>query len=134
MITSLCSHKLVKNPISTKVSRVRPRAIGAGGGLGVLLFKGFFAVHRLGIGFQLIRVATLAAALRNVQTPGCALRRILGHAGRRRIETMRVVAVVAGCIWFGFIVRVGLGVKRFFVQRNVVSHGAFVYCRTGRLS
>lgn len=116
MITSLCSHKLVKNPISTKVSRVRPRAIGAGGGLGVLLFTGFFAVYRLGIGFQLVGMATLAAALRNAQMPGSTLGRILGHACRRRIKTMRVVAVVAGGIGLGFVIRVGFGVERFLVQ------------------
>ena len=70
----------------------------------------------VGIGLQLVIVAALAASVRYVQAP-C---RVSGRVFGWDIETVRIVAVVARCIGFGFVIRIGAGVKRFFIGLNVL--------------
>ncbi|OIQ75068.1 hypothetical protein GALL_432680 [mine drainage metagenome] len=65
-------------------------------------------------------MAGAATDLRDAQAPLVTLRRIFG----RHIETVRVVAVVADRIGFGWVVRVGAGVVRLAVGSNVLRHNA----------
>ena len=94
-------------------------AIGADRRLDVLFGEHLLAMHRFGVGIQLVGVAFLAAQRGYAKSPGRVFRALLVG---RHVEAVGVMALSACGLGLGRMVRIRTGMERFFVGRDVLGH------------